>query len=182
MNRPPATSAPFGGSRLLLRLTLAATFVAGLGCGAALHAWWNHDRFMEVFRHREDMPNRILGILKYELSLDAEQTSRVESLVREHHAEMESLRAEIHPRFQETMQRFEGRIDAVLTPTQQLAWKRLTEQWKQRLPPPPGPPGKHHHGPPGLFGPGPRPKPEPKPQTGVPTESPPTATPQPSVP
>ena len=78
-------------------------------------------------------PERVVAKLKSDLSLDADQTRKVEAIVRAQDPEMRRFFREAD----QNRKRFEAEIAAVLNPSQKEKWRQRCEEMQKVLPPPP---------------------------------------------
>ena len=153
---PPARSV-----RLLTAVLLVATFAAGTLTGAGVCRWVGP-------RPGHHGPPGIPGPLPlHELSLTAEQRSKVHVILERHRPELDAILRESYPKVRVVNEQIEREVAEVLTLEQR---KRLDELKARRPPLPPGP-GGHPSGP-GLSG-WPPPGHAPGPPPGMPFGPPP---------
>ncbi len=115
------------------RVTLMMViFLSGAIVGVVAGGYVAHQQMLFMLQHPEQIPDRILPRIRSQLSLNDEQTSQVDAIVRRRHAAMEVARSKCYP---ELVAEFEGMcsdIAKVLSPKQRDSWNELSELVKQR--------------------------------------------------
>ena len=113
---------------------LAAVFVSGGVVGGGVGMMVTQQQFSDCLRHPERMPERMMSMFRAELNLTDEQTKRVNDIVREHHEKIESIRAEVRPRFSAEFNAIHEEVSAVLTETQRIKWNEMRERFRKDFP------------------------------------------------
>lgn len=130
---PPPSSHWWRRVALMMVIFLSGAIVGVVGGGFVAR-----QQMLFMLRHPEQVPDRILPGIRSRLSLNDEQTSQVDTIVRRRHAAMEVARSKCYP---ELVAEFQGMctdIAEVLSPKQRASWDELSELVKQRyLPAPP---------------------------------------------
>jgi len=116
---------------------LLLTLSFGLGCLTGAVAYKLVLDRAPSWRGGSDRAERfektLLKRLTRELSLQADQEQRVDTILRETGQEFRRLRDDIGPRFEEIRKRGEERIRAVLDREQQVKFAELVAKWNQRM-------------------------------------------------
>ncbi len=86
-----------------------------------------------------------------ELNLTDEQVGQIETILRDHFQQLESLRAEARPKIERLLQEMKTEISALLTEQQRVDWQRLTDrlemEFRRGMRRGPGGPGRPGDGP-----------------------------------
>ena len=116
---------------LLLLVFFAGIAVGVIGTRVAIR------QMMHRFTHDPSaIRDRIEKELSDDLRLSPEQRKQVHEIMVQSHEQMKQLRAEFQPRFMEVTGKAEKEIAAVLTPEQQVKYKKLLQDRKQLWRPP----------------------------------------------
>ena len=97
---------------------LIAVFLAGGAAGWGAAAWRRDPRS----RHG---PEAMVEFLDGKLHLSAAQRDSVRAVILRHHAEVEAIWREVHPRYDSLRAQMRREISAQLTPAQQEQYARL---------------------------------------------------------
>lgn len=122
----------------------AATFVAGLICGAVglfLYGWYGG-----LWRHNFNK-DKALKHLAEELSLTDAQIPQVSRIMDETRARMDEVQEQVAPQFQAVREESRTKIRAILNAEQQARFDALVKKWdarRRKMGPahPPPPPSK----------------------------------------
>jgi hypothetical protein len=120
-------------ARFLLPVVI---FLCGCLVGVGATVTFIEYRMFSIMGRPAPDPQRVVAKLKSDLDLDADQTAKVEAIVRAHDPEIRRFFREADL----NRQRFEAEIAAVLNPDQKEKWRQRCEAMQKFLPPPP-PPG-----------------------------------------
>ncbi|MCA9098279.1 MAG: hypothetical protein KDA36_07835 [Planctomycetaceae bacterium] len=116
-------------------------FLAGSVAGGAGTLLFVHRHLADFIRNPHEAPQKIIPILKRRLGLDPEQTAKIETIIREHHRNLQEIRYETTPRVRTEIDAIQTEVADVLNPDQRELWNRrmtqLTDFWFPTLPPPP---------------------------------------------
>ncbi len=114
-------------------ISVILIFLLG-GIAGALLMHRTDQQKIESIMHGESGTTRefIVTRLNRELSLDAAQLEQLQTIVRETHAEMRSVRKEYRPRIEEILQRSQDRVRAILRPQQLEVFNKIIEERKKR--------------------------------------------------
>ena len=104
------------------RALIAVVFLSGGVLGSIGGAYFVHQRITSLLHHPEQVPDRVLPIMRSRLRLTDEQFTRVDAIVRRHHATLESLRREVAPRVGQELQAMRDEVSTVLDTDQQARW------------------------------------------------------------
>lgn len=136
--------------RMLSGFVLVGVFAAGALFGAGLMRWTQPapERLPEI----GGPPRGPLAVMKRELSLDAQQMEKLDSIMKAHRGQLEVIMRDAQGRTRDVLMTIEAELIPSLRPEQVKA----LEAWRAHRPPPPlgGPPGM---GPPGMGPPPPPP-------------------------
>lgn len=128
---PPAQSSP---RRWLKWALLVVIFVAGAAVGAAGSALLIRWRIAAVLSQPEQIPDRVVPILRHRLSLTDEQTEQVAAIVRRRYTALEEVRSEFTPRVVTELRLLRREVDAVLSPDQKQRWATWCQRVEEHLP------------------------------------------------
>ena len=128
---PPAQSSP---RRWLKWALLVVIFVAGAAVGAAGSALLIRWRIAAVLSQPEQIPDRVVPILRHRLSLTDEQTEQVAAIVRRRYTALEEVRSEFTPRVVTELRLLSREVDAVLSPDQKQRWAIWCQRIEEHLP------------------------------------------------
>ncbi len=129
---PPQISS----QRWIRTLMLVSIFVSGAIVGTVGGSMWTRSRIFYMLQHPDQTPDRILPRIKSVLHLSDDQARQVEEIVRRHHLQMESLRAEVYPKQMSEFTAMRSEVAAVLTDEQRRHWTALCDLIEQRFLPP----------------------------------------------
>ena len=110
------------GLRLLI---MCLIFLSGLIVGAVSARIVTRSQMIAMLKNPEKVPDRILPRLKSSLNLTEQQYEAISIVVREHHREMEKLRAQSYPGLLAEFQDMKNELEQHLSPEQQKTWKSL---------------------------------------------------------
>ena len=131
--------------RIVLKVVLLlAVFVGGGVAGASLAMMHFHHRFFSMMRSPEKAADRFLGKFHARYELDELQAAQVDRIVRRHFADMGAIRAEVHPRFEAELDKFERDLSALLDEPQRTKWQEEFRALRRRAFPPPPEQQKPH--------------------------------------
>lgn len=121
---------------------LALVFACGIIVGGAGGSILTRQRMLAIMRNPEQVPDRIVPLIRSELALDDQQAAQVEEIVRRRYANIESLRAEVYPSQREEFTAMYNDVAFLLNEHQQVTWTALCNTVEQRYLPrePAGPP------------------------------------------
>lgn len=131
---PPGPLAASPPRRWLKGALLAVIFVAGVAVGAAGSALLIRQRITAVLTHPEQLPDRIIPILRHRLSLNDDQTEQVAAIVRRRYTALEEVRSEFTPRVATELQLLRTEVDAVLSADQKQRWAIWCQRVEEHLP------------------------------------------------
>ena len=97
---------------------LLAVFLAGGAAGWGAATWRTDPRSRRG-------PDAMVAFLDGQLHLSAAQRDSVRSVITRHHAEVEAIWREVHPRYDSLRAQMRREISAQLTPAQQERYARL---------------------------------------------------------
>jgi hypothetical protein len=127
----PTTRARDGRS---LRLLLPALiFLCGCLVGVGVTVTFIEYRMFSMMSRPVPDPQHVVAKLKSDLSLDSDQTRKVEAIVQAHDPEIRRFFREADL----NRKRFEAEIAAVLNEGQKEKWRQRCEQMQKWAPPPP---------------------------------------------
>ena len=107
---------------------------AGVAVGAAGSVLLIRQRIASVLRQPEQIPDRVVPILRHRLSLTDEQTEQVAAIVRRRYTALEEVRSEFTPRVATELRLLRTEVDAVLTSDQKDRWAIWCQRVEEHLP------------------------------------------------
>ncbi|GDY07414.1 hypothetical protein LBMAG52_09000 [Planctomycetia bacterium] len=113
---------------------LVVIFGAGVAVGAAGSVLLIRQRIASVLRQPEQIPDRVVPILRHRLSLTDEQTEQVAAIVRRRYTALEEVRSEFTPRVATELRLLRTEVDAVLTSDQKDRWAIWCQRVEEHLP------------------------------------------------
>lgn len=116
-------------------LLLVVIFGAGVLIGALVAVRVVRMQVASVLSHPEQIPDRVMPILRHRLDLDEEQAVKIAAMVKQRHAALEDLRAEYSPRVAIELQQLRRDVDSVLKPEQRTHWDAWCRRIEANLPP-----------------------------------------------
>lgn len=145
MNNEPAVSSsdslptvPASRRRWLTALLGVLIFGAGVACGVGFTIVVVVNRLQYAIHHPEEGPARVAARLQHRLSLNDEQTTKVEAIVAKHQVELVAIRQEFQPKVMDQLDQIHDEIGEVLDDSQRERWTKLfhdvRERWLPRLP------------------------------------------------
>jgi hypothetical protein len=108
-------------------------FLCGCLVGVGVTVTFIEHRMFSIMIGPAPSPPRIVAKLKSELDLDADQTRKVEAIVRGHDFQIRRHMQEVDT----GRKRFEAEIASVLNESQKQKWQRRCEEMRKLAPPPP---------------------------------------------
>jgi hypothetical protein len=118
---------------LLLALVI---LICGIAIGAAGTIHVLHRHLQYAIHHPEGVPAHLASRLRSNLDLSAEQTSRVEGIVRVRQEQIQQIRLRFQPEFEAQLDGIEKDIAGVLTARQAAQWHDwVAEKRRLWLPP-----------------------------------------------
>ncbi len=135
-NQPLSTdSLAVSSSRHRLKwVLLVVIFGAGVAVGAAGSAMLIRQRIASVLSQPEQIPDRVVPLLRRRLSLTDEQTKQVAAIVHRRYTALEELRSEFTPRAATELRLLRTEVDAVLSSDQKQRWAIWCERVEEHLP------------------------------------------------
>lgn len=127
-------TAPRASRRWLNWLLLIAIFGSGVVIGALVAVRVVRLQVASVLAHPEQIPDRVVPILRMRLDLDDQQVEQVTAIVKQRHAALEDLRAEFSPRVAVELKQLRTEVDAVLKPEQRVHWDLWCRRIEAHLP------------------------------------------------
>lgn len=121
---------------------LTIIFACGAIIGGVGGSILTRQRMLAILRNPQQVPDRIVPLIRSELVLNAQQAAQVEEIVRQRYANIELLRADVYPSQREEFTAMSEDIARLLNEQQQAAWTALLSTVEQHYLPrePPGPP------------------------------------------
>lgn len=116
-------------TRFLLPVVI---FLCGCLVGVGATVTFIEYRMFSMMKRPAPDPQRVVAKLKSDLNLDADQTNKVEAVVKAHDPEMRRFFREAD----ENRQRFEADIAAILNPSQKEKWQQRCDEMRRVMPPP----------------------------------------------
>lgn len=116
-----------GATQLKASLLLAVVLVAGIALG-----WFANERFDEPRRHRTRGTERLVEKLTKELQLTTAQRDSVRVVLERRRVDIDSLWADVHPRFEAVRTRTHAEVERVLTPDQQIKYRERNEAREEK--------------------------------------------------
>ena len=135
MNPNPAVDVitPPGGQRSWSRIiTLSIIFISGGIVGFAVGGYWMRDRMNFMIRHPQQVMDRLFPQLQSELGLNDEQARKVEEIMRQRYASMESVRAEFVPKQMAEFEVLSNEVAQILNPEQKSKWSIIISRAEKR--------------------------------------------------
>lgn len=86
-------------------------------------------------QHPEETPRWVLRFIDRRLGLDDDQYSKVKAIVLQHHAVINNVIKELHPKVREEMDKMRDEIAGVLTEEQAKTWAMVFERFRKHLAP-----------------------------------------------
>jgi hypothetical protein len=109
--------------RFLGMCTLGALiFGCGIIVGGAGTIKFIEKKLKAHMEHPEEAPDKILPVIAKNLKLSPEQITKIDPVIRKHHAELMQIREEMSPRIAREFKAIEDDVNAVLDPEQQKKW------------------------------------------------------------
>ncbi|MBI2890622.1 MAG: hypothetical protein HYY13_07540 [Nitrospirae bacterium] len=102
---------------------IIAALLIGLFLGAA-GGWWGHRWRMQRW-HGEGRDTQLLEKFTSQLDLTTEQKAQIASILEANRRKVDSLRSEVHPRFDEIRSSADSEIAKLLTPEQQVEFEKM---------------------------------------------------------
>ena len=130
----PLAAAPPRRHRGMFIGLLGAVFLSGGVVGGGVGMLVTQQKFSDCLRHPERMPEKMITKFRADLGLTDEQTAKIGEIVRRHHENFESIRAEVRPRFAAEFTSMGDEINLVLTESQQVMWKDMREKFRKDFP------------------------------------------------
>ena len=135
MNPNPAVDVitPPGGQRSWSRIfTLSIIFISGGIVGFAAGGYWMRDRMNFMIRHPQQVMEKLFPQLQSELGLNDEQARKVEEIMRQRYASMESVRAEFFPKQMAEFEVLNNEVAQILNPEQKSKWSKIVRGAEKR--------------------------------------------------
>lgn len=135
MNPNPAVDVitPSGGQRSWSRIiTLSIIFISGGIVGFAVGGYWMRDRMNFMIRHPQQVMEKLFPQLQSELGLIDEQARKVEEIMRQRYASMESVRAEFVPKQMAEFEVLNNEVAQILNPEQKSKWSKIVRGAEKR--------------------------------------------------
>jgi hypothetical protein len=135
MSTNPAVDviSPPGGQRSWSRiLMLSVIFLSGGIVGFAAGGYWMRDRMNFMIRHPQQVMDRLFPQLQSELGLNDEQARKVEEIMRQRYASMESVRAEFVPKQMAQFEVLNNEVAQILNPEQKSKWSKIVRGAEKR--------------------------------------------------
>lgn len=135
MNPNPAVDVitPPGGQRSWSRIiTLSIIFISGGIVGFAVGGYWMRDRMNFMIRHPQQVMEKLFPQLQSELGLNDEQARKVEEIMRQRYASMESVRAEFVPKQMAEFEVLNNEVAQILNPEQKSKWSKIVRGAEKR--------------------------------------------------
>lgn len=115
---------------------ILTSLLIGLFIGAIFGAWGLRYSFYKKAWHGgvhgEKKYARMLKHFSSKLDLNSEQKQRVATILEDKRQKMQTLRAEINPKFKELRDTTSAEIKNVLTPEQQKKFDLMQKRWEKR--------------------------------------------------
>jgi hypothetical protein len=127
--RPPARR------RWLSVLLGIVIFFAGLAAGVGLAVVFAVGTLQFILHHPENAPTRITTFLTRRLSLDATQRQQVLDIMSRHQSQIQAIRREMRPQFDEQLDQIRTEVGAVLNDEQRIKWQELFDRLRERWTP-----------------------------------------------
>lgn len=127
MITPP--SVPRSWSRIF---TLSIIFISGGIVGFAAGGYWMRDRMNFMIRHPQQVMDRLFPQLQSKLGLNDEQARKVEEIMRQRYASMESVRAEFVPKQMAEFEVLSNEVAQILNPEQKSKWSIIISRAEKR--------------------------------------------------
>jgi hypothetical protein len=128
-----------GKSRAVAAIVIVLVFLAGGAVGFFLHHAMLHRRGLPGLAiggpppgPRPEVKGWMLSRLDRELELTAVQHARIDTVLTRREADLRALMSEARPRFEAIATRTRTEIQSVLTPSQQQAFAKITQQLDAR--------------------------------------------------
>ena len=131
---PPDPPTVSSSRRWLKWALLVVIFVAGMAVGAAGSAMVIRQRIASVLSQPDQIPDRVVPILRHRLSLTDEQTEQVAAIVRRRYTALEEVRSEFTPRVATELRLLRTEVDAVLSSDQKPRWAIWCQRVEEHLP------------------------------------------------
>jgi len=119
-------------SRWLRIFTLSVIFLSGGIVGFAAGGYWMRDRMNFMIRHPQQVMDRLFPQLQSELGLNDEQARKVEEIMRQRYASMESVRAEFVPKQMAEFEVLSNEVAQILNPEQKSKWSIIISRAEKR--------------------------------------------------
>lgn len=117
----------------MISKSLIVGFLVGLMAGAGWGLWYGSDRF-HGWEKRGGREARMLKEFTRELDLSDDQRKAVAEILRAQREKLQSIRAELKPRFDEIRETAGGEIRALLKPDQVARFDALEKRMKEEHP------------------------------------------------
>lgn len=135
MSTNPAVDviSPPGGQRSWSRIImLSVIFLSGGIVGFAAGGYWMRDRMNFMIRHPQQVMDRLFPQIQSELGLNDEQARKVEEIMRQRYASMESVRAEFVPKQMAQFEVLNNEVAQILNPEQKSKWSKIVRGAEKR--------------------------------------------------
>jgi hypothetical protein len=112
--------------------TLSIIFISGGIVGFAVGGYWMRDRMNFMIRHPQQVMEKLFPQLQSELGLNDEQARKVEEIMRQRYASMESVRAEFVPKQMAEFEVLNNEVAQILNPEQKSKWSKIVRGAEKR--------------------------------------------------
>ncbi|MFN9940993.1 MAG: hypothetical protein ACK56I_16095, partial [bacterium] len=124
---------PPSGQRSWSRIfTLSIIFISGGIVGFAAGGYWMRDRMNFMIRHPQQVMEKLFPQLQSELGLNDEQARKVEEIMRQRYASMESVRAEFVPKQMAEFEVLRNEVAKILNQEQKSKWSIIIIRYEKR--------------------------------------------------
>jgi NADH dehydrogenase/NADH:ubiquinone oxidoreductase subunit G len=134
--QPSPLPAPPRRRRWLSIVLTLVVFISGFVLGAGTVAISIRNQALFALHHPEQEPARIAARLRRSLRLSDEQTQRVQQILEDRQAALESIRRDVQPRVVAELDLVEQQIAAVLDERQREQWEKSFRQLRETWIPP----------------------------------------------
>lgn len=142
-SEPDTNRTPFAAacrrSKWLPMLLALLVFTGGLVCGGGLTLLAIRQRLLHGLHHPEHVAERVARRLEFTIGLSAEQTARVEAVLRRRQAVLRALRERLQPEIEDELRQLGREVGEVLEEPQRRRWEGLFDDfcrtWIPPLPP-----------------------------------------------
>jgi hypothetical protein len=119
--------------RWLTLLMALVVFVSGVVCGVGIGMEFQKRHFLDILRHPERGPERIVTRMRSQLQLDDRQTQQVRAIVARRVAVLDKIYGEtVNPLLAKQLELFRAEVAEVLNPEQQAEWDKYTKPLPQK--------------------------------------------------